>query len=117
MNEVTGADRKKLGWELVIVLALSLGASACYSLVSFLGLITSTRGIAGSSTTINQTLSQREWLDLTYQLLGLAGRAPPVAPACLPPLRLRDAAARGLPRMRHARLPSRLRTGRGADRR
>lgn len=69
----------KLKVELGLVLALSLGASAVYSIVSLIAKLTAPTGLAGSSTTINGSLATREWLDLTYQLLDFAFGLAPVA--------------------------------------
>lgn len=71
--------RKTLWLETGTLLALSLGASAVYSVVRLIALLTAPTGLAGSSTTINGSYSTREWLDLTYQVLGLAFGLAPVA--------------------------------------
>lgn len=69
-------SRKGIWAELGIVLGLSLGASAIYSILSLIAKLTSPAGLAGSKTVINQTASDRVWLDVSYQLadvlLGLA---------------------------------------------
>lgn len=63
--------------EIAIVLALSLGASALYSIVSLIAKLTEPRGLAGATTTINQSASDRAWLDATYQIMdALLGLAP-----------------------------------------
>lgn len=72
-------DRKRNWLELVIVFALSLGASAVYSFVSLLAKLTAPGGIAGSSSSINPSLASREWLDATYQLLAIFFGLAPVA--------------------------------------
>ncbi|TFD90366.1 CPBP family intramembrane glutamic endopeptidase [Cryobacterium serini] len=59
-------------WEIGIVLALSLGASAVYSLVSIVARLTDTTPLADQSATLNGSQSTREWLDFTYQFLGIA---------------------------------------------
>jgi hypothetical protein len=61
------------------VLALSLGASALYSLLSLIGKLTAPKGLAGSSTTINQSVSERAWLDASYQVLDVLLGVAPVA--------------------------------------
>ena len=71
--------RRQLWLELAIVFALSLGASAVYSIVRLFALLTAPSGIGGSTTTINGSYSEREWLDLTYQLLGIGFGLAPVA--------------------------------------
>jgi uncharacterized protein len=65
--------------ELGIVLALSLGASAAYSILSFLAKITSPGGLHGQTATINRQLAEREWLDFSYQTLGIVLGLAPVA--------------------------------------
>ena len=69
----------RLRLELAIVLALSLGASAIYSVVSLIAKLTTPNGLAGSSTTINSSLADRQWLDATYQLLDFGFGLAPVA--------------------------------------
>lgn len=65
--------------ELAIVFALSLGASAVYSVVSLIAKLTSEKGLAGSTAALNNSLAERVWLDLTYQLLGIGFGLAPVA--------------------------------------
>jgi membrane protease YdiL (CAAX protease family) len=65
--------------ELAIVFALSLGASAVYSVVSLIAKITSEKGLAGSTAALNNSLAERVWLDVTYQLLGIGFGLAPVA--------------------------------------
>lgn len=74
----TPTKRSIIG-ELVIVFALSLGASAIYSVVSLIAKLTSETGLAGSTAALNNSLSERAWLDLTYQLLGIGFGLAPVA--------------------------------------
>ena len=57
--------------ELLLVLFVSLGASAIYSVLSLLKKITSSVGLAGSVTTINQPMAQNPWLDLVSQLVSI----------------------------------------------
>jgi membrane protease YdiL (CAAX protease family) len=64
--------------EIWIVLGLSLGASAVYAAVSLLAKLTRPGGLRGSTATLNGSQSTREWLDLTYQLLGLGFAMVPV---------------------------------------
>ena len=67
-----------LKFEIFLVLALSLGQSAVYSIVSFLDKVT--RAPLGEQTTsMNNPLSARPWFDLTYQLLDIAFALVPVA--------------------------------------
>ena len=70
------SQRRQLTVELWIVLALSLGASAVFSILSLIRTATSVDGLAGSAVKLNQSAAQNAWLDLAYQLtyvvLGLA---------------------------------------------
>jgi membrane protease YdiL (CAAX protease family) len=59
--------------EVLLVLAVSLGASAVYALVSLIAKLTAPGGLAKATATLNQSVTpERPWLDLTYQLLGVA---------------------------------------------
>jgi membrane protease YdiL (CAAX protease family) len=69
---------RRLKTEIWIVLGLSLGASAVYAVVDLTA--TLTRGpLKGATATLNRSQSDREWLDLTYQLLGIGFALVPVA--------------------------------------
>ncbi|MCQ6269392.1 CPBP family intramembrane metalloprotease [Pseudarthrobacter sp. R1] len=61
-------SRRRLRIEVLIVLGLSLGQSAIYSVVQLLDKITSAPLAQGTST-LNNSQSTREYFDLTYQLL------------------------------------------------
>ena len=71
--------RKPLLIEICIVFALSLGASAVYSVVSLISKLLAPTGLAGQVTKINTPMARAEWLDLTYQLLAVAFGLAPVA--------------------------------------
>lgn len=79
ITTLENSSRKKLLLELAIVFSLSLGASAVYSIVSLIAKLTSEAGLANQTTTINQQLSERQWLDFSYQFLGIAFGLAPVA--------------------------------------
>lgn len=71
---------RKATWaEIGVVLALSLGASALYSVVSLVAKLTQPGGLANATTKINSSISEREWVDAAYQLLGFALGLAPVA--------------------------------------
>ena len=72
-------SRVRLRWEIVIVLGLSLGASAVYSIVSIIARLTEEVALGDQSATINGSQSTREWLDFTYQFLGIVFALFPVA--------------------------------------
>ena len=59
----------RLRIEVVIVLGLTLGASAVYSMVSLAAKLTEERALADQSVALNPSRSSREWLDFTYQFL------------------------------------------------
>jgi len=71
------AKRAKL--EIWLVLALSLGQSAIYSILSFVIAYTSPKGIGGSTTSINGNLAPIEWQDFSFQFLQYAFQFAPVA--------------------------------------
>jgi membrane protease YdiL (CAAX protease family) len=71
--------RQRLGWEITIVLGLSLGMSAIYSVVSIIAKLTAKGGLSAQTSTLNASQSVREYLDLTYQLLGIVNTLVPVA--------------------------------------
>lgn len=63
--------------EIWIVLGLSLGQSAVYAVVSLLAQLT--RGpLRDATATLNRSQSDRQWLDLTLQLLGIGFALVPV---------------------------------------
>lgn len=69
--------RTRLRWEIVIVLALSFGASAVYAIVAIVERLTREAALASQTATINRPLAERPTFDLVYQLLGFAfGLAP-----------------------------------------
>ncbi len=63
--------RQRLGIEVAIVLGLSLGASAVYSIVAVIARLTEPTPLSQQTATLNPTQSTREWLDFTYQFLGI----------------------------------------------
>ncbi len=62
-------DARRLRLEVLIVLGLSLGASAVYSIVSIVARVTDDRPLAEQSAALNPSRATREWLDFTYQFL------------------------------------------------
>ncbi|MEF2975732.1 CPBP family intramembrane glutamic endopeptidase [Subtercola sp. YIM 133946] len=70
--------RRRIGFEIVVVLALSLGSSAVYSIVQLIDLLTRPAPLGDQTATLNGTVSDRAWLDLTYQFLGIAFAIAPV---------------------------------------
>ncbi|MGI8992779.1 MAG: CPBP family intramembrane glutamic endopeptidase [Nocardioidaceae bacterium] len=70
---------RRLRWEIVIVLALSLGQSAVYSVISLVAKLTSPGGLSSQTATLNPSFTPRPLLDLSYQLAGIAFAMVPVA--------------------------------------
>nr|WP_245861617.1 CPBP family intramembrane glutamic endopeptidase [Compostimonas suwonensis] len=58
--------------EIVLVLGLSLGASAVYSIVNIIARLTDVTPLSDQSASLNTSQSPREWLDFTYQFLDIA---------------------------------------------
>ncbi len=61
------------------MLGLSLGMSGVYSLVSIIAKLTAEGSLRSQTSTLNASQSVREYLDLTYQLLGIVNTLVPVA--------------------------------------
>ena len=58
--------------EVLLVLGVSLGASAVYSIVSLIAKLTAPAPLSSQTTALNTSVApDRPWLDLTYQLLGV----------------------------------------------
>ncbi len=75
-------SRGRLWWEIAIVLALGLGQSAVYAIVSLVDSLTRGTPLSAQTTTLNPTLNNRELFDLIYQLLDLIFAVAPVALVC-----------------------------------
>jgi membrane protease YdiL (CAAX protease family) len=72
-------NRTRLGLEVVIVLGLSLGQSAIYAVLRIIERLTRDVPLAQQTSTLNPTITpDRPWLDLTYQLVGIAFGLMPV---------------------------------------
>jgi membrane protease YdiL (CAAX protease family) len=71
--------KRRLWWELAIVLGLSLGASAVYAMVALIADLSSGKPLSELSTALNTSQSPVQWLDFTYQLLGVFFDLFPVA--------------------------------------
>lgn len=70
ISHIPGTDQDRVRREIWIVLGLSLGASAIYSIVSIINRLTAEAPLGEQSTAINESLSERSYFDLTYQVLG-----------------------------------------------
>ncbi|GKQ41674.1 membrane protein [Streptomyces sp. A012304] len=66
--------------ETLLVLGLSLGASGVSALISFVGSVTKPGGLKDQAATLNASAAPgRPWLDLAWQLFGIASALVPVA--------------------------------------
>ncbi|MFB8106605.1 MULTISPECIES: CPBP family intramembrane glutamic endopeptidase [Streptomyces] len=75
-----GVPRRLLRSETILVLALSLGASAVSALISFVGSLTKPGGLKDQAATLNGSYAPgRPWLDLAWQMFGIATALVPVA--------------------------------------
>lgn len=76
-SAITPPSAGTVRWEIAIVLGLSLGKSAVYAIVNLLDKMS--RGpLSGQTTTLNPPLADREYWDLTYQLLDIVFALVPV---------------------------------------
>jgi len=67
---VAASTRVRLWWEIAIVLGLSLGQSAIYSIVNIVDLSTRGKALADQTAQVNPSQSSREAFDFLYQVLG-----------------------------------------------
>jgi hypothetical protein len=72
-------ERRRIVWEIWILLALSLARSGVYAVVNIVARLTEGVPLADQSATLNPSLSPRPYLDLTYQLLSVVFALVPVA--------------------------------------
>ncbi len=80
-SSARGRDpRRILRDETLLVLGLSLGASGVSALISFIGSVTKPGGLKDQAATLNASAAPgRPWLDLAWQLFGIASALIPVA--------------------------------------
>jgi membrane protease YdiL (CAAX protease family) len=71
--------RRRLTGEIWIVLGLSLGQSAVYATISLISKLTADAPLAAQQAVLNASRSPREYVDLAYQLAGIAFALVPVA--------------------------------------
>ncbi len=73
-------SRRSLVTETVLVLGVSLGASAVWSLLAIINKLTQQRALNQQTTAMNSSVTpDRPWLDLAYQLVGFVIALVPVA--------------------------------------
>lgn len=73
------SEKSLISSEIAIVLALSLGASAIYSVISFVAKALTHGGIGKQTSTLNRNLAETEWLNLALQLASFVFGLAPVA--------------------------------------
>jgi len=72
-------DRTRLGAEVLLLLALTLGQSAVYSVLRIIERLTRAVPLSQQTSTLNaSTTPDRPWLDLSYQLANIAFALVPV---------------------------------------
>ncbi|WP_022926062.1 CPBP family intramembrane glutamic endopeptidase [Serinicoccus marinus] len=75
----TALARRSLLVETLLVLGVSLGASAIWSVLSLIRKLTAEGGLAAQTTSMNTSATpDRPWLDLAYQLVGIGLALVPV---------------------------------------
>jgi len=87
VTEATGPgldpyERRRIWWEIALVLGVSLGQSAVYAIVSLADSLTRPAPLSHQTATLNPSLSDREVFDLIYQLLALVFDVVPVVLVC-----------------------------------
>jgi hypothetical protein len=66
------AAHRRLRWETVVVLGVSLGSSAVYAVLSIIEKLTRPVPLSQQTTAMNESATPgRPWLDLAYQLAGI----------------------------------------------
>ncbi|MEP7160569.1 MAG: CPBP family intramembrane glutamic endopeptidase [Dermatophilaceae bacterium] len=76
----TALNGRSLLTESALVLGVSLGASAIWSILSIIQRLTAAAPLSAQTATMNTSVTpDRPWLDLTYQLVGIALALVPVA--------------------------------------
>jgi membrane protease YdiL (CAAX protease family) len=72
--------RRLIGWEIVIVFALSLGASALFAIINLIGSLTARQALGKQQALLVGSLAPgRPWLDLTLQIASVLTSLAPVA--------------------------------------
>jgi len=75
--QATGVSRNRLVGEIWIVLGVSLGQSGVYAVINLVAVLTQ-GPLSKATATVNASQSPRPYLDLTYQLAGIAFTLVPV---------------------------------------
>jgi membrane protease YdiL (CAAX protease family) len=64
----SGLSRRTLRSEVLLVLAVSVGSSAVYAVLSLLRKLTAPGGLRSAQATLNGSYAVNQWIDLLYQL-------------------------------------------------
>lgn len=78
----TPLSRGRLRGEILLVLGVSLGASAVLAILQLIDLSTRSTPLGHQSTAINTPLSDRQYIDLSYQLYDILVQLVPVVLVC-----------------------------------
>ncbi|HXX90293.1 MAG TPA: type II CAAX endopeptidase family protein [Acidimicrobiales bacterium] len=78
-NPAFAPSRRALVAEIWLVMALSLGASALFAVLDLLRSLTSGQALRSQTAVINGSAAPNQWLNLAYQLAGIAVALVPVA--------------------------------------
>ena len=78
MDSEAELQTNRTKWEIAIVLLLSYGMSAVYSVVNIIDRISQPTPLSEQTATLNRSFSAQEFFDLVYQLLGIASGLIPV---------------------------------------
>lgn len=72
--------RRLIGWEIIVVFAVSLGGSALFAIINLLGSLTARKALAKQQALLVGSLAPgRPWLDLALQLANILITLAPVA--------------------------------------
>mgnify|MGYP001369175298 CR=1 FL=1 len=77
--DVAPISKRRLRWELAIVLGLTFGYAGVQSIITILHRLSQETALASQTATINRPLAEQPFFDLAYQLLGFVGELAPVA--------------------------------------
>jgi membrane protease YdiL (CAAX protease family) len=72
------ADRRTLGREVLLVFAVSLGRSGVYAVLYLVSALSSGAKLSSVAAGLNNSQASQHWLDLIYQLVGIAFGLVPV---------------------------------------
>jgi membrane protease YdiL (CAAX protease family) len=77
VERVQTLPRRTIGYEVLLVLGVSLGTSAVYSLVTILQRLSITTPLSQQAAPLNQSQANNHWFDLAYQLIGIGSALVP----------------------------------------